>query len=63
MDKIIVLKDGTVSEMGSYDELLSRNGAFAEFVQQYLVEMEDEDSDPESEPMLINFPILVIFEV
>lgn len=63
MDKIIVLKDGTVSEMGSYDELLSRNGAFAEFVQQYLVEMEDEDSDPESEPMLINFPILVIFGV
>lgn len=63
MDKIIVLKDGTVSEMGSYDELLSRNGAFAEFVQQYLVEMEDEDSDPESELMLINFPILVIFGV
>jgi ABC-type multidrug transport system fused ATPase/permease subunit len=30
VDKIIVMMDGAVSEMGSYDELLSNEGAFAQ---------------------------------
>ena len=47
-DKIIVLKNGTVSEMGKYEELLERRGAFSEFIQQYLVEMDDDDEDSES---------------
>ncbi|NXL88203.1 MRP6 protein, partial [Alectura lathami] len=32
VDNIIVLVDGMISEIGSYEELLQRNGAFAEFL-------------------------------
>lgn len=38
MDKIVVLKDGQVSEVGSFSELMSRAGAFAEFLKIYLTQ-------------------------
>lgn len=38
VDNIMVLVDGRVSEMGSYQELLSQNGAFAEFLRNYALE-------------------------
>ena len=46
-DVIYVLKDGVISESGSYNELLSHSGPFAEFVQNYLKDSaeEEEDSD------------------
>lgn len=34
----MVLVDGNVSEMGSYQELLNQNGAFAEFLRNYALE-------------------------
>ncbi|ULT79399.1 hypothetical protein L5515_016086 [Caenorhabditis briggsae] len=37
-DKVIVLKDGTISEMGTYQELMNSNGAFAEFLEEFLLE-------------------------
>uniref|UniRef100_A0A0P4ZLR4 ABC-type glutathione-S-conjugate transporter n=1 Tax=Daphnia magna TaxID=35525 RepID=A0A0P4ZLR4_9CRUS len=42
VDQIVVLKDGEVSEIGSYKELLAQKGAFAEFLLQHL---EDEGTD------------------
>ncbi|XP_070201297.1 multidrug resistance-associated protein 1-like [Littorina saxatilis] len=51
VDQIIVLIDGKVTEVGSYEELLSRDGAFATFLRTYLTRdgtSEDEDDeDPE----------------
>ena len=38
MDKIIVMKDGQVSESGSFMQLMDHNGAFAEFLKNYLTE-------------------------
>lgn len=38
VDNIMVLVDGNVSEMGSYQELLNQNGAFAEFLRNYALE-------------------------
>ncbi|KAK3704049.1 hypothetical protein RRG08_049006 [Elysia crispata] len=38
VDKIIVLVDGQVSEAGSFRELMTLNGAFAEFLRNYLNE-------------------------
>ncbi|XP_053133014.1 multidrug resistance-associated protein 1-like [Hemicordylus capensis] len=35
MDTIIVMTDGKISEMGSYQELLKQDGAFAEFLRTY----------------------------
>ncbi|XP_075889870.1 ATP-binding cassette sub-family C member 3 isoform X2 [Nelusetta ayraudi] len=38
VDNIMVLVEGNVSEMGSYQELLNQNGAFAEFLRNYALE-------------------------
>ncbi|KAL0984010.1 hypothetical protein UPYG_G00135860 [Umbra pygmaea] len=38
VDNIVVMVDGRVSEMGSYQELLKQNGAFAEFLRNYSLE-------------------------
>ncbi|NWJ05847.1 MRP6 protein, partial [Crypturellus undulatus] len=44
VDKIIVLVDGSISEVGSYQELLQRNGAFAEFLHSHITTEEKADS-------------------
>lgn len=41
-DHIIVLKNGKVSEQGSYQELVERKGDFADFLLEYMTEMEDD---------------------
>lgn len=44
-DNIFVLKDGEVSEQGTYRELLDKKGAFAEFLIQHLQEVNVETED------------------
>ncbi|XP_076628337.1 multidrug-Resistance like Protein 1 isoform X1 [Colletes latitarsis] len=39
VDNIIVLKDGEITEIGSYKQLLEKRGAFAEFLVQHLQEV------------------------
>lgn len=41
VDHIIVLKDGEVSEFGTYKQLLEKKGAFADFLLQHLNEVTD----------------------
>ena len=41
-DHIIVMKEGKVSEQGSYDELLGQKGEFANFLLEYMTEMQDD---------------------
>ena len=45
MHRIIVMKDGEISEIGSYEELLKRNGSFAEFLKEFINENEPSGSD------------------
>ena len=44
-DHIIVLKDGRVSEQGSYRELLQQKGEFAAFLVEYMTEEAGEDAE------------------
>ncbi|MBQ1812096.1 MAG: ATP-binding cassette domain-containing protein, partial [Erysipelotrichaceae bacterium] len=39
-DRIIMLKDGLIVESGTYDELMEKNGLFAELVNKQLIEEE-----------------------
>ena len=52
MDNILVMKDGAITENGSYSELLAQKGAFAEFLVQYLSEKKEEELDPGTETEL-----------
>lgn len=47
VDNIFVLKDGEVSETGTYKELLEKKGAFADFLIQHLSEVNAEEEDVE----------------
>ncbi|XP_050076523.1 multidrug resistance-associated protein 1 isoform X2 [Anopheles maculipalpis] len=44
-DKIYVLREGEVSESGTYQELMDKKGAFAEFLMQHLQEVNEEEED------------------
>ncbi|KAL9964380.1 hypothetical protein ACROYT_G028012 [Oculina patagonica] len=43
VDKIIVLKDGTISEEGTYAELMAREGEFADFVITYTAKQQQQE--------------------
>ncbi|KAI1286762.1 Multidrug resistance-associated protein 1 [Halotydeus destructor] len=45
VDEIVVMKDGEISEQGSYLELLERKGAFADFLLEYLAETNDDEDE------------------
>ncbi len=38
VDQIIVIKQGTVTEVGGFEELVERNGDFSEFIRTYISE-------------------------
>jgi ATP-binding cassette subfamily C (CFTR/MRP) protein 1 len=48
VDMIVVLKDGEVTEMGTYKQLLEKKGAFAEFLVQHLQEVDVDDGEAEA---------------
>ncbi|KDR24195.1 Multidrug resistance-associated protein 1, partial [Zootermopsis nevadensis] len=48
VDMIVVLKDGEVTEMGTYKQLLEKKGAFAEFLVQHLQEIGVDDGTSEA---------------
>jgi len=47
VDNIIVMKDGEISEMGTFNDLLNRRGAFADFINLYLTESGGKDDESE----------------
>ncbi|XP_078036751.1 multidrug-Resistance like Protein 1 isoform X5 [Augochlora pura] len=47
VDNIIVLKDGEITEVGSYKQLLEKKGAFSEFLVHHLQEVHADDGSEE----------------
>ncbi|XP_053694450.1 multidrug resistance-associated protein 1-like [Sabethes cyaneus] len=45
VDEIFVMKDGEISESGTYKQLLEQKGAFSEFLSQHIQELDDEDDE------------------
>ncbi|XP_046853052.1 multidrug resistance-associated protein 1-like isoform X2 [Xenia sp. Carnegie-2017] len=43
VDNIIVIKDGKITESGSYSELVENNGAFSEYLKTYTSELENKE--------------------
>uniref|UniRef100_A0A8C6PXB0 ABC-type glutathione-S-conjugate transporter n=1 Tax=Nothobranchius furzeri TaxID=105023 RepID=A0A8C6PXB0_NOTFU len=53
VDNIVVMVEGGVSEMGSYQELLKQNGAFAEFLRNYALDDTVEEDEAIGETALL----------
>ena len=53
VDLIITMQNGKVSEVGTYDDLIKNDGAFADFIQTYLNENENDDQDSDSKYLVI----------
>uniref|UniRef100_H3AES0 ABC-type glutathione-S-conjugate transporter n=1 Tax=Latimeria chalumnae TaxID=7897 RepID=H3AES0_LATCH len=51
VNQIVVLVDGKVTEMGSYQDLLKQNGAFAEFLRNYAPDEDIEEDEPTEETL------------
>ena len=50
VDSVVVMSNGRISEIGSYEDLLSHDKAFAQFLKTYLTQDGDNaDTDEESE--------------
>jgi ATP-binding cassette subfamily C (CFTR/MRP) protein 1 len=47
VDEIVVLRDGRVTEAGSYDQLMAHDGAFADFLRNYLADREEGSEENE----------------
>ena len=45
-DKIVVMENGKITEVGQYSELVDNNGAFAEFLRNYATTNTNEEGDP-----------------
>ncbi|XP_070201853.1 multidrug resistance-associated protein 1-like [Littorina saxatilis] len=58
VDEIVVMANGMISEMGSYEQLLSHNGDFAQFLKTYLTQNKDKDDDDDPEIQAIKAQIL-----
>jgi len=57
LDQIIVMVDGRISEVGTYQELLDRKGAFVDFLYAYL---ETEEVDEEADDDGISHVLLIV---
>ena len=42
VDEIVVMRDGRISEQGSYQELVAGRGAFSEFLLQHMGDLQEE---------------------
>ena len=49
MDLIVVLKDGEISETGTFEQLLSNNGAFSEFLALYTTSQAEQEDEIDEE--------------
>jgi hypothetical protein len=52
--QIIVLKDGAISESGTFEELIANKGDFAEFVAEYILQQTDSEDVNEEEMEVID---------
>ncbi len=48
-DQIVVMADGTITEVGSYSELVDNNAAFAEFLRNYASKEKEEEKREKAE--------------
>ena len=49
VDTIVVMENGRIRDVGTYEELLQYKGAFSVFLQTYLLHGNEDDEDEEDE--------------
>lgn len=64
VDTVIVMVNGRISEMGSYEDLMSHDGPFAQFLKTYLtMDVGSDINDPECKFTFFDLcqPIMLMF--
>uniref|UniRef100_A0A8C6SSY5 Uncharacterized protein n=1 Tax=Neogobius melanostomus TaxID=47308 RepID=A0A8C6SSY5_9GOBI len=62
VDEIIVLKDGRISEVGSYSSLRASKGAFSEFLDTYAKEQSNQEQSPTGKDIFVkHHPRLTVY--
>ena len=61
VDIVVVMKDGVISEIGNYEQLIEQQGAFAEFLANYFNEALEYSSAEEEGKTTLLFVINFIF--
>uniref|UniRef100_A0A7M4EQJ9 ABC-type glutathione-S-conjugate transporter n=1 Tax=Crocodylus porosus TaxID=8502 RepID=A0A7M4EQJ9_CROPO len=61
VDNIVVLVDGEISEMGCYQELLQKNGVFADFLYSYSSAQEEEAYDLPGNPHIVGYSVVFLY--
>ena len=59
VDNILVIVDGNISESGSYEELMSHNRDFAQFLRTYL-QQEDANQEDDEECLYFVFMHFIV---
>jgi ATP-binding cassette, subfamily C (CFTR/MRP), member 1 len=49
VDNVVVLSNGVISETGSYEELLSQNQSFAQFLKTYFTQEDHKEDDEDAD--------------
>ncbi|XP_070201507.1 multidrug resistance-associated protein 1-like isoform X2 [Littorina saxatilis] len=63
VDTIVVMADGRITEVGSYDELLEHDGDFAQFLKTYLTSVDHERDDAEEDEEIQNIKLRMLQRV
>ena len=56
VDTIVVIDNGQISEMGSYEQLIKHNGPFAHFLETFLLHEDPDDGETDAESMYYRVP-------
>ena len=61
VDEVIVMHAGRISERGSYEELVSHDGPFAQFLKTYLTETAGDGGEEDAESEYSALPLSVLY--
>lgn len=63
VDMVVVMVNGKITEAGTYDELITHDGPFAEFLREYFINEPDtelENEHPESKRNQLNLILRLV---
>ena len=61
VDNIIVMVDGRITEMGSYENLINHDGPFAQYLKNYFIEEAEDNVDDTESKLPWKLRVIVVY--